>query len=117
MRQPVYDILSAMPEPRQGRVWQQRKIRTAFESAVELAKLDDFHFHDCRHHYASWFVMRGGKLQALKEILGHADLTMTLRYAHLAPDHLRSEVAKTERPAVGTGKIAQEIAQEPVRGV
>ena len=42
--------------------------------------------------------MRGGSLQALKEILGHKDITMTLRYAHLAPDHLRREVAKTERP-------------------
>lgn len=115
MRQAVYDILSRMPEPRHGRVWQQRKIRTAFENAVEAAKLDNFRFHDCRHHFASWFVMRGGKLQALKEILGHADLKMTLRYAHRAPDHLRSEVAKTERPALGAGKITQEIAQEPVR--
>ena len=51
-----------------------------------------------RHHFASWFAMRGGSLQALKEILGHQDIKMTLRYAHLAPDHLRQEVAKTERP-------------------
>ncbi len=42
--------------------------------------------------------MRGGSLQALKELLGHADLKMTLRYAHLAPEHLRGEMAKTERP-------------------
>ena len=55
-------------------------------------------FHDCRHHFASWFVMRGGSLQALKKLLGHADLKMTLRYAHLAPEHLRGEMAKTERP-------------------
>lgn len=34
---------------------------------------------DCRHHFAAWFVMRGGSLQALKELLGHADLKMTLR--------------------------------------
>jgi len=39
--------------------------------------------------------MRGGQLQALKEILGHASLTMTMRYAHLAPGHLRAEVDKT----------------------
>jgi hypothetical protein len=35
----------------------------------------------------------------LKEILGHRDIKMTLRYAHLAPDHLRQEVAKAERQA------------------
>src|SRR5438034_5350092 len=57
MRQAVYDVLAAMPEPRGGRVFRTRSIRTAFENAVEQAQLDDFHFHDCRHHFASWFVM------------------------------------------------------------
>jgi len=57
------------------------------------------HFHDLRHHFASWYIMRGGSLPSLQQILGHADLKMTLRYAHLAPEHLRSEIAKTERPA------------------
>jgi hypothetical protein len=38
--------------------------------------------------------MRSGSLQALKELLGHADLKMTLRYTHLSPDHLRSEVER-----------------------
>jgi len=46
--------------------------------------------------------MRGGSLQALKELLGHADLKMTLRYAHLSPDHLRAEVEKTEKPGENT---------------
>jgi site-specific recombinase XerD len=52
-------------------------------------------FHDLRHHFASWFVMRGGTLQALREILGHKDLSLTLRYAHLSPGHLRSEIELT----------------------
>jgi integrase len=103
MRQVVYDLLAAMPEPRRGRVWKQRGIRTAFENAVAAAKLDrldgDFTLHGCRHHFASWFVMRGGSLPVLQQILGHADIKMTLRYAHLAPHYLRQEVARTERPA------------------
>jgi integrase len=90
----------------EGRVWRQRKVRTAFEGAVAAAKLDGFRFHDCRHHFASWFVMRGGSLQALKELLGHADLKMTLRYAHLSPDHRRAEVEKT------AGKGAPQIMAE-----
>ena len=67
------------------------------------AKIDNLHFHDLRHSFASWFMMRGGQLQTLKEILGHADLKMTLRYAHLAPEHLRSEMLKTEKPAERSG--------------
>jgi integrase len=61
------------------------------------AELGNFHFHDCRDQFASWFVMRGGSLPALQAILGHATLAMTMRYAHLAPEHLRNEVAKTAR--------------------
>jgi site-specific recombinase XerD len=85
-------------------------IRTAFENAVVEAKLDGLHFHDLRHSFASWFVMRGGSLQALQTILGHADIKMTLRYAHLAPDHLRSEMARTERNALVSAQApAQEV--------
>ena len=60
MRQQVYDVLAARPEPRIGRVWPDRQIRKAFESAVAGAQLDDFRFHDLRHTFASHFVMRGG---------------------------------------------------------
>ena len=40
--------------------------------------------------------MRGGSIYAVKELLGDADIKMTLRYSHLAPEHLPSEIAKTE---------------------
>jgi hypothetical protein len=62
--------------------------------------------------------MRGGSLPALQQILGHADIKMTLRYAHLAPDHLRAEMAKTEQQPRGTeiaSPSAQRSAQEPAR--
>jgi hypothetical protein len=48
---------------------------------------------------ASWFFMRGGSLAALKALLGHSNFQMTLRYAHLAPDHLRAGMLKTESTA------------------
>jgi site-specific recombinase XerD len=110
-------VLAALPELREGRVFRTRSIRTAFENAVEEAKLDDLHFHDLRHHFASQFVMRGGSLPALQKILGHADLKMTLRYAHLAPHYLRDEIAKTERPAQAASRITHAITHEPVAEV
>src|SRR5207247_9601202 len=114
--QVVSDTLASLPGPREGQVFQTRSIRTAFENAVVDAKLEDFRLHDTRHHFASWFVMRGGSLQALKEILGHASLTMTQRYAHLSPDHLRSEVAKTERRA-NSRVVSTKSAQRGVEDV
>jgi integrase len=113
MRQAVYEVLVGLQGDREGRVWPVGDIRTAFENAVVEAKLDGLHFHDLRHSLASWLVMRGGSLQALQTILGHQDIKMTLRYAHLAPDHLRSEMTRTERGAQTASQITQAITHEP----
>ncbi len=61
---------------------------------------------------ANWFMVRGGSLQALKELLGHADIKTTLIYAHLSPAHLRNEVAQTERRSEPASRSAQGSAHE-----
>jgi integrase len=99
MRDVVYQVLAAKPEAiRRGRVWPVRWPRSAWEDAVAAARLEDFHFHDTRHHFASWFMRRGGKLLALRDILGHRDIKLTVRYAHLSPGHLRTEIERTAAP-------------------
>src|SRR6184192_889009 len=62
-------------------------VRTGFQNASKRAGLIDLHFHDLRHTFASQFVMSGGDLYILKEILGHKSITMTQRYAHLSPTY------------------------------
>lgn len=49
--------------------------------------------HVLRHSFASHFMMNGGNILVLQQILGHQSITMTMRYAHFAPDHLE-EAAK-----------------------
>lgn len=44
--------------------------------------------HGLRHTFASHFIQNGGNILTLQKILGHSSLAMTMRYAHLAPDHL-----------------------------
>lgn len=48
--------------------------------------------HILRHTFASYFIMNGGNILTLQKILGHSDIKMTMRYAHLAPDHLKDAV-------------------------
>lgn len=65
---------------------------SAFRDAVDRAALtlpDGQMTHILRHTFASHFMMNGGNILTLQKILGHANLTMTMRYAHLAPEHLQ----------------------------
>lgn len=48
--------------------------------------------HVLRHTFASHFIQNGGNILTLQKILGHSTVVMTMRYSHLAPDHLRDAV-------------------------
>jgi len=67
-------------------------IKKGFSTACNKAKITDFRFHDLRHTFTSQLLMGGGDLVTLKEILGHANIKMTLRYSHLASSHMRNAV-------------------------
>ncbi|EMN0829433.1 site-specific integrase [Providencia alcalifaciens] len=61
----------------------------AFNSAMKLAGLEGFHFHDLRHTWASWLIQAGVPLSALQEMGGWESIEMVKRYAHLSPIHLQ----------------------------
>ena len=65
---------------------------TVFNDAIRRAGIENFHFHDLRHTFASRLVMRGVDLRTIQALMGHKTINMTLRYAHLAPDHLKRAV-------------------------
>ncbi len=72
-------------------------IKRSFHTALRRAEIRDFHFHDLRHTFASHLVMAGVDLTSVKELSGHKSITMTLRYAHLAPGHKRKAVETLDK--------------------
>jgi integrase len=62
--------------------------RRDFERACKLVGIEDFHWHDLRHTWASWHVQRSTPLMVLKELGGWETIEMVQKYAHLAPSHI-----------------------------
>lgn len=67
-------------------------IKHAFGTAVKKAKIDHCRLHDLRHTFASHLLMNGAGLKDVQELLGHKDIKMTLRYAHLSQEHKKKAV-------------------------
>lgn len=101
LNQEAVDVLKRWREraPSEERVF---PVKTGFKSAwaplLVRAKITAFRWHDVRHHFASRLVQAGVPLNTVRELMGHASLAMTLRYAHLAPDQKREAVAKLVTP-------------------
>ena len=70
--------------------------------------------HVLRHTFAAHFMMSGGNILALQKILGHHDIKMTMRYAHLAPDHLETALRFNPLATLPSGdKVAAAVGITP----
>lgn len=70
----------------EGGMLSRDNLKRIIPRACRLAGLREVGWHDLRHTYASQMVMLGIPVKVVQELLGHATLEMTMRYAHLAPD-------------------------------
>jgi len=81
-----------------------------FDRAVRRAGLRDFTWYCLRHTFASRLVMAGVDLRTVAELMGHKTIQMTMRYAHLAPEHNLAAVEK-----LSSFGSAPQVSSESVR--
>lgn len=116
----VCRVLSSLR--RQGElVFQQEGKRVTYKAACGGIKRACKHagiklvtWHMFRRTFASTLVMRGAPLQAVKDLLGHATMNVTLRYAHLAPDMLRRTIHLLEADD-GVSDEEMSTTRQPLR--
>lgn len=81
---------------------QIKEVSNTFTRTVDKLGLNDgitdprqrVTFHSLRHTFASWLALNGEPILTIKELLGHKSIEMTMRYAHLIPDHKRQAVER-----------------------
>lgn len=82
-------------------------VRKSFDATLKKCGIIDFHFHDLRHTFASQLVMAGVDIKTVQELMRHKSIEMTMRYAHLSPDH------KNRAVEILSNSISTNTAQVP----
>lgn len=78
---------------------------SAWRTVLKNTGIKDFRFHDNRHTCASYLAMNGASLLVIAETLGHKDLQMVRRYAHLTQTYTSSVIGQMTGKVLGHVEI------------
>jgi len=92
-----YVVCQPNGQPLTASMTEQRLSRAVSRAGISREQ-GHITWHDLRHTYGSHLAMRGVPLKVTQELMGHATLEMTLRYAHLAPEARERAVQQLDRP-------------------
>lgn len=81
-------------------------MKKSFATVLKAARIESYRWHDMRHTFASWLVQSGVDLNIVREMLGHASLAMTMRYAHLAPNNKLRAVSALQLSGPNIAQVA-----------
>jgi site-specific recombinase XerD len=89
--------------------------RMWFMESCKEAGIEGVTWHTLRHTFASRLVMKGVDLRTVQELMNHKTISMTARYAHLAPKHLKEAVSTLEAIELVASETAGKNAENPHR--
>lgn len=87
-------LINMREHSKEDELFPVKRIEKPFSKALKCATITNCRFHDLRHTFASHLVMNGVDLMTVKELLGHKDIKMTMRYSHLSRGHKNKAVDK-----------------------
>ena len=88
-----------------GRPWTEAGLDAAFRRATKRAGLEGFRLHDLRHFFVTALFRGGTPAPTVQALAGHADLSTTQRYAHVAEVDLRDAIRRLRGNSVVTGSL------------
>ena len=83
------------------------ELRKSWETALKRAKIENFRFHDLRHTTASYLAMDGATGPEIAEVLGHKDLQMVKRYAHLSKAHITGVLSRMNQSRLADAALQE----------
>lgn len=107
---PARAIISVSTD-RRGKVFDTTNFRKRWYAAVRDAGLEDFRFHDLRHTFASWARQSGADIADICEALGHSNIAVTMKYAHIKADE---HITAFDRVAAGFTSHSTSQSQKKV---
>lgn len=121
MSRTLHDLLESLPRhitspyvftsPRTGGKY-DRFDTTGWREAIRRAGIKNFRWHDLRHTFGSRLAQAGVPILTIKELMGHSQITVTMRYAHLAPGNLRTAVEALDgMPAADPGSASAAFSE------
>ena len=91
------------------------ELRKSWETALKRAEIENFRFHDLRHTTASYLAMDGASGPEIAEILGHKDLQMVKRYAHLSKAHITNVLSRMNKSRLSDNDTTPQTQSESPR--
>ena len=91
-RQPRHITCPFVIYNNQGRSPESTGVRYQFAKALKRAGLPHFRIHDMRHTFGTTLAANGVDVRTIQELMGHRDVTTTMRYLHAAPERMRGAV-------------------------
>jgi len=71
-----------------------KSIQSSFRGALKRSGINHIRFHDLRHCFGSNLATEGVELPVIKKLMGHKNISTTMRYLHPSPQHEKDAVEK-----------------------